>query len=236
MLAVCDGKRAVALAPAQDFKRVGDGDAGPNTGGMGAYSPVPGRRRRLRRRRDATASSSPTLAELRRRGIDYRGVLYAGLMLTADGPEAGRVQRPLRRPRGPGRAAPAHRRPRRAAGRGGRRRARSRARRSPTTPRSLVVAAPPRATPAAPRTGDVIDGPRRGRAPSTGVDRVLRRRRARRRRRGSSPPAAGCSTSSAAGPTVAAARGRAYEAVGRHLVARHAPPHRHRTERHREHR
>ena len=48
----------------------------------------------------------PTLAELRRRGIDYRGVLYAGLMLTPDGPEADRVQRPLRRPRGPGRAAP----------------------------------------------------------------------------------------------------------------------------------
>ncbi|MGK4277542.1 phosphoribosylamine--glycine ligase, partial [Escherichia coli] len=41
ILAVCDGKRAVALAPAQDFKRVGDGDTGPNTGGMGAYSPVP---------------------------------------------------------------------------------------------------------------------------------------------------------------------------------------------------
>lgn len=86
VLAVCDGTRAVALAPAQDFKRVGDGDAGPNTGGMGACSPVPAL--------DAgflddvmTRFVEPTLAALRRRGIDYRGVLYAGLMLTADGPK-----------------------------------------------------------------------------------------------------------------------------------------------------
>jgi phosphoribosylamine---glycine ligase len=86
VLAVCDGTRAVPLAPAQDYKRARDGDVGPNTGGMGAYSPVP------------VAGSDvvgtvmdrcvePTLAELRRRGIDYRGVLYAGLMLTADGPK-----------------------------------------------------------------------------------------------------------------------------------------------------
>jgi phosphoribosylamine---glycine ligase len=85
LLAVCDGTRAVALAPAQDFKRIGDGDAGPNTGGMGAYSPVPGVD-------DAVVADvmdrfvAPTLAELRRRGINYRGVLYAGLMLTPDGP------------------------------------------------------------------------------------------------------------------------------------------------------
>ncbi|HET6950915.1 MAG TPA: phosphoribosylamine--glycine ligase [Acidimicrobiales bacterium] len=85
LLAVCDGTRAVALAPAQDFKRIGDGDAGPNTGGMGAYSPVPGVD-------DALVGDvmdrfvAPTLAELRRRGIDYRGVLYAGLMLTPEGP------------------------------------------------------------------------------------------------------------------------------------------------------
>ena len=85
LLAVCDGRRAVALAPAQDFKRIGDGDAGPNTGGMGAYSPVPAVD-------DAVVADvmarfvEPTLAELRRRGIDYRGVLYAGLMLTPEGP------------------------------------------------------------------------------------------------------------------------------------------------------
>jgi phosphoribosylamine--glycine ligase len=85
LLAVCDGTRAVALAPAQDFKRVGDGDAGPNTGGMGAYSPVPGVDDALVD--DVTRRFvQPTLDELRRRGIDYRGVLYAGLMLTPDGP------------------------------------------------------------------------------------------------------------------------------------------------------
>jgi phosphoribosylamine--glycine ligase len=85
LLAVCDGTRAVALAPAQDFKRIGDGDTGPNTGGMGAYSPVPGADEALVA--DVMARLvEPTLAELRRRGIDYRGVLYAGLMLTPHGP------------------------------------------------------------------------------------------------------------------------------------------------------
>ena len=86
VLAVCDGERAVLLPPAQDFKRIGDGDSGPNTGGMGAYSPVP-------IVTDDVLSTvmdrfvGPTLAELRRRDIDYRGVLYAGLMFTADGPK-----------------------------------------------------------------------------------------------------------------------------------------------------
>lgn len=86
ILAVCDGQKGVALAPAQDFKRVGDGDTGPNTGGMGAYSPVPSVD-------DALVQQvldefiTPTLAELRDRGIDYRGVLYAGLMLTESGPK-----------------------------------------------------------------------------------------------------------------------------------------------------
>ncbi len=86
VLAVCDGTRAVALAPAQDFKRLGEGDTGPNTGGMGAYSPVPVAGPDLvdEVMRDAV---EPTLAALRRRGIDYRGVLYAGLMLTPDGPK-----------------------------------------------------------------------------------------------------------------------------------------------------
>jgi phosphoribosylamine--glycine ligase len=86
LLVLCDGSRAVPLAPAQDFKRVGDGDHGANTGGMGACSPVPfvG---------DDTVDSllhtivEPTLAELRRRGAEYRGVLYAGLMFTPDGPK-----------------------------------------------------------------------------------------------------------------------------------------------------
>jgi phosphoribosylamine--glycine ligase len=86
ILAVCDGRRAVPLAPAQDFKRVGDGDAGPNTGGMGAYSPVPvaGADVVAMVMDDAVA---PTLDALRSMGIDYRGVLYAGLMLTPTGPK-----------------------------------------------------------------------------------------------------------------------------------------------------
>jgi phosphoribosylamine--glycine ligase len=86
ILAVCDGTRAVALAPAQDFKRVGDGGAGPNTGGMGAYSPVPLAGRDVV---DTVMDSAvqPTLAALSAQGIDYRGVLYAGLMLTPDGPK-----------------------------------------------------------------------------------------------------------------------------------------------------
>jgi phosphoribosylamine---glycine ligase len=86
VLALVDGTRAVALAPAQDFKRIGDGDTGPNTGGMGAYSPVPGAGSELV---DAVMDGAvaPTLAELRRRGVDYRGVLYAGIMLTPVGPK-----------------------------------------------------------------------------------------------------------------------------------------------------
>jgi phosphoribosylamine---glycine ligase len=84
VLAVCDGTRAVALAPARDYKRASDGDRGPNTGGMGAYSPVP-------EVDDAFIEGvldefvQPTLAALQREGIDYRGTLYAGLMLTPDG-------------------------------------------------------------------------------------------------------------------------------------------------------
>jgi phosphoribosylamine--glycine ligase len=86
VFAICDGARAVLLPPAQDFKRVDDGDRGPNTGGMGAYSPLPW----LPDGFLADVQSrivDPTLAELCRRGIDYRGVLYAGLMLTAEGPK-----------------------------------------------------------------------------------------------------------------------------------------------------
>jgi phosphoribosylamine--glycine ligase len=86
VLAVADGVRAVALAPAQDFKRAGTGDTGPNTGGMGAYSPVPVAGAAVVDQVMAGAVE-PTLGELRRRGIDYRGVLYAGLMLTPDGPK-----------------------------------------------------------------------------------------------------------------------------------------------------
>ncbi len=73
------------LAPAQDYKRIGDGDAGPNTGGMGSYSPVPGfGDDRVEELTDLV--HRPVVETLERRGTPYRGVLYAGLMMTADGP------------------------------------------------------------------------------------------------------------------------------------------------------
>jgi len=85
LLVLCDGTRIAALAPAQDFKRIADDDEGPNTGGMGAYSPVPLVNDRLV---DEVLDRAvePLVGALRRRGIDYRGVLYAGLILTVDGP------------------------------------------------------------------------------------------------------------------------------------------------------
>ncbi|HUQ40391.1 MAG TPA: phosphoribosylamine--glycine ligase [Acidimicrobiales bacterium] len=86
ILAVCDGTRVVPLTPAQDFKRIGDGDTGPNTGGMGAYSPVPVAGKDIVDQ-VLTTILEPTVVELCRRGIDYRGVLYAGLMLTPEGPK-----------------------------------------------------------------------------------------------------------------------------------------------------
>ena len=85
LLALCDGERAVPMAPAQDFKRIGEGDTGPNTGGMGSYSPVPGidpaRAEEITR-----LVHQPILDELRTRGITYHGVLYAGLMMSPAGP------------------------------------------------------------------------------------------------------------------------------------------------------
>jgi phosphoribosylamine--glycine ligase len=75
----------VPLAPAQDFKRVGDRDTGPNTGGMGAYSPVPGLGDPEIEELVETVHR-PVLAELARRGTPFTGLLYAGLMLTDDGP------------------------------------------------------------------------------------------------------------------------------------------------------
>jgi len=85
VFALSDGERMVLLPPAQDHKRIGEGDTGPNTGGMGAYAPAP--------LLDAAGLEQvrqlvlePTLAALRARGIRYRGVIYAGLMLTEAGP------------------------------------------------------------------------------------------------------------------------------------------------------
>ncbi|HET6875317.1 MAG TPA: phosphoribosylamine--glycine ligase, partial [Acidimicrobiales bacterium] len=85
LMAICDGRVAWPLAAAQDFKRAGDGDTGANTGGMGAYSPVPAVDTDLVTQVMAEAVQ-PTLDALSKTGIDYRGVLYAGLMLTPDGP------------------------------------------------------------------------------------------------------------------------------------------------------
>jgi phosphoribosylamine--glycine ligase len=84
LFALSDGGRLVPLAAAQDFKRIGDGDVGPNTGGMGAYSPVPwledadGLVERIHQ---------PVIDELARRGAPFIGCLFAGLMITADGPK-----------------------------------------------------------------------------------------------------------------------------------------------------
>ncbi len=86
LFALCDGRHAQVLATAQDHKRAFDGDAGPNTGGMGAYSPVPFVGADLVDEMMERALV-PTLAELERRGAAYRGVLFCGLMLTPDGPK-----------------------------------------------------------------------------------------------------------------------------------------------------
>jgi phosphoribosylamine--glycine ligase len=86
LLVLCDGERLAPLAPAQDFKRRDDLDRGPNTGGMGAYSPVPNVSDRLVSQL-VDEAVAPLVGALRSRSIDYRGVLYAGLMLTADGPK-----------------------------------------------------------------------------------------------------------------------------------------------------
>jgi phosphoribosylamine--glycine ligase len=85
LFALCDGETALPLAAAQDHKRVGEGDTGPNTGGMGAYSPPPMFTDALR---DEAMERivRPVLAEMARRGTPFRGVLFAGLMLTAAGP------------------------------------------------------------------------------------------------------------------------------------------------------
>ena len=84
VMALCDGERFVLLPPAQDHKRLLDGDLGPNTGGMGAYAPAPCLSLEAQKE-VAEKVFQPTLAELRRRGIPFRGALYAGLMLTPQG-------------------------------------------------------------------------------------------------------------------------------------------------------
>jgi phosphoribosylamine--glycine ligase len=86
LLALCDGENVVPLAPAQDYKRIFDGDAGPNTGGMGSYSPVPGFGP-AEVERIVDSVQRPVVAAMAARGTPFRGVLYAGLMVGPAGPK-----------------------------------------------------------------------------------------------------------------------------------------------------
>jgi len=84
--ALCDGETAIPLASAQDHKRVGDGDTGPNTGGMGAYTPAPIMTPEMDRR-VMDEIIVPTVNALKKAGAPFKGVLFAGLMITKDGPQ-----------------------------------------------------------------------------------------------------------------------------------------------------
>jgi phosphoribosylamine---glycine ligase len=86
MLALCDGENVVPLAPAQDYKRIFDGDQGPNTGGMGSYSPVPGFGA-AEVEEIVERVHRPVVAAMAARGVPFHGVLYAGLMIGPDGPQ-----------------------------------------------------------------------------------------------------------------------------------------------------
>jgi phosphoribosylamine---glycine ligase len=86
LLAICDGANVVPLAPAQDYKRIFDGDEGPNTGGMGSYSPVPGFGA-AEVEEIVDSVHRPIVAAMARRGVPFHGVLYAGLMIGDEGPK-----------------------------------------------------------------------------------------------------------------------------------------------------
>jgi phosphoribosylamine--glycine ligase len=86
LLAICDGENVVPLAPAQDYKRIFDGDEGPNTGGMGSYSPVPGFGA-AEVGRIVNEVHRPVVAAMAARGVPFHGVLYAGLMIGPEGPK-----------------------------------------------------------------------------------------------------------------------------------------------------
>ncbi len=210
LMCVCDGHDVVALPSAQDYKRVGDGDTGPNTGGMGAFSPAPAVDARHAEHL-AESIVVPTLHELRRQGIDYRGVLYAGLMITADGPKVleynvrfGDPETQVVLPRLGGDLAGFLASA-----------ARGRMESAPAVRAdvAVTVVAATEGYPTAPRVGDVIDGLDAARAVpgvtvycagvAAGPDGAL-------------VTAGGRVLSvTALGPTLDAARARAYEAVGR---------------------
>ena len=134
--ALVDGETALPLATAQDHKRAFDGDQGPNTGGMGAYSPAPIMTPALCAR-VMEEIIGPTVRAMKARGTPFKGVLYAGLMIKDGAAEADRIQCPLRRSRGAGADAAAQVRPAAGAARRGRRAARAASRSTGTTmPRS----------------------------------------------------------------------------------------------------
>jgi phosphoribosylamine--glycine ligase len=87
LLALCDGENVVPLSPAQDYKRIFDGDQGPNTGGMGSYSPVPALADAAAVEQILDRVHRPVVAAMAARGTPFHGVLYAGLMICADGPK-----------------------------------------------------------------------------------------------------------------------------------------------------
>ena len=134
LFAITDGETVYPLQPAQDFKRIRDGDEGPNTGGMGAYTPLPWAPEGLVDEVLARVLE-PTVGEMARRGAPFQGLLYAGLALTSRGSAGRRVQRPVRRPRDPGAAAAA----RLAAGRAAQGRRRGPARRGATRRRGRTA-------------------------------------------------------------------------------------------------
>ncbi len=208
VLCVCDGTRAVPLAPAQDFKRLGDGDTGPNTGGMGAYSPVPVAGPDVVEL-VVERAVEPTLSALRGRGIDYRGVLYAGLMLSADGPKVleynvrfGDPEAQVVLPRFAGDLV---------ALLAGAAEGRLRAEPEFDADAAVTVVAAAEGYPVEPRTGDVIEGLERGGdLPGANVyyAGVARDERGRLVTAGGRVLAV-----TAFGETIAAARSRAYETI-----------------------
>ena len=110
VLAITDGQTIVTLQPAQDHKAAFDGDTGPNTGGMGAYCPAPLVDDEMLHWIEEHILV-PTVHAMKRARRPFRGVLYAGLMMTKQGPEGAGIQRPLRRSRVPAAADAAEDRP-----------------------------------------------------------------------------------------------------------------------------
>lgn len=214
LFAVTDGETVVPLQPAQDFKRAYDGDEGPNTGGMGAYSPLPWAGPKLVREIEQTVLR-PTVDELRRRGTPFSGLLYAGLAITSRGvrviefnarfgdPETQAVLARLRTPL----AGLLH------AAATGRLAVFPPLRWSHEAAVTVVVAA--RGYPVAPRTGDVIEGldaVARQDAPQAYVLHAGTKRDAEGRVVSSGGRVLSVT---ATGPGLSGARERAYEALGR---------------------